>query len=164
MGVEVENHLPTPSIHIDEETISRTGHAEFFRDFCGYLTYVRKNLIPYGNIVQRRNMLPRNNKNVNRSHRFGVPKSHDEIVFMYHLGRPQARYDRAKNTIAVDIAHDVGLFFEICRFPRGASGLSESLYLFLQRRDQFVEITDDTVLGDSENGCPWIFIDRCNER
>ncbi len=87
MCMQVKDHLPAAPVNIDKESIAALSHAEVLCYPCCSSAHVGKHGVVGSDVIERGNMLPRDNENVNRRRRIRVPKPHHEFVLIDYLRR-----------------------------------------------------------------------------
>jgi hypothetical protein len=105
MRVEMENHLPSASVHIDKEPVTRVCYPEVSGDLCRGLSDMGKNVILGRYVIQGWDVLSRNNENMHRPDGIGIPERYQIFILVHLISRYLSRYNVAEHTILGRLTH-----------------------------------------------------------
>jgi hypothetical protein len=104
MDVQMKNGLAAVIVRIDHDAVSFFGKTLTASDLGGGQKQLAERFpVALSRLVERGNVLARDQQNMRRSLRVDVVKSHAKIVFVNFFRRNIARNDFAKNTIFTHI-------------------------------------------------------------
>lgn len=98
--MEMEDTLPSPAIHIDEEPVARLGNAKVFGDLLSHQAETAQQGVFLSDVIQRGDVPLGHDEDVYGTRGVRVPECHRQIVLVDLSSRQLSFNDFAEDTVS----------------------------------------------------------------